>query len=265
MSRATRIALLFEFGSLNGGEHSMLAVIDHTQKTDMDFVALAPDTDPLWGALQSRGISTIAFNVRSADGQRRPREEVLAELRNLLLASPWDLVHANSLSMGRLLGHIASDLPMPTTAHLRDILKLSKAAISDLNRNHELVAVSNATREFHIAQGLNPERVVTLYNGVDCQRFQPRTRDDVLRRELKLSSDDFMILNVGQIGLRKGQNVLAEAAVQLEKQLPQAKYVLAGQRCSGKQERKKKKKEKSRKKKNKKEKEKINNKTTTEE
>lgn len=236
MSRAVRIALLFEFGSLNGGEHSMLAIIDRTQTANVTYRAFAPSQGLLCAALQSRGISTTVFDVRSATGQRRPRQEVLSELHELLMASDCDLVHANSLSMSRLTGAIAPDLPMPTTGHLRDILKLSKAAIADLNRNRKLVAVSNATREFHLAQGMLPERVVPLYNGVDCERFQPRWSDGSLRRELNLSAEDFLILNVGQMGLRKGQDVLADAAVRLADELPQAKYLLAGQRCSGKAE-----------------------------
>lgn len=236
MSQSARIALLFEFGSLNGGEHSMLAVIDHTRDANVDFLALVPENGPLMEALQSRDISTTAFDVRSAEGHRRSREEILTELRNAVLASDCDLVHANSLSMGRLVGAIASELPMPCTAHLRDILKLSKAAIADLNRNQKLVAVSEATRRFHIAQGLQQDRVATLYNGVDCQRFQPRTREDSVRQDLDLSPEDFLILNVGQIGLRKGQDVLAEVAVRLTSELPHAKYLLAGQRCSDKNE-----------------------------
>ena len=42
-------------------------------------------------------------------------------------------------------------LEIPTTTHLRDIIKLSAATVADLNRNQRLIAVSQATRAFHIA------------------------------------------------------------------------------------------------------------------
>ncbi len=231
-----RIAILFEFGSQSGGEHSMLAVLDRLRGTDMEFIALAPSEGPLNASLRASGISPMAFDVRLQSGSRRPRGELLAELRGKLLESRCDLVHANSLSMGRLTGAIAEELPMPVTAHLRDIIKLSRAATRDLNRNTRLIAVSEAAREFHIAQGLLPEQVRTIYNGVDTDRFQLRESDGSLKRELGLSAEDLLVLTVGQIGLRKGQDILAEAAVRLAPRLPCARYLLAGQRLSEKQE-----------------------------
>ncbi len=221
---------------MNGGEHSLLSVLDHTPPRFAEFLALAPDTGPLADALQSRGLSPIPFNVRDKEGNRRSRNEVLSELKTTLNHLGCDLVHANSLSIGRLTGAIASDLQMPATAHLRDILKLSKAAVTDLNQNTQLVAVSEATREFHLAQGFDSHRVRTIYNGVDCEKFRPRPANKQVRQQLGLSPDVFLALNVGQIGLRKGQDVLAEAATLAAGTLPHARYVLAGQRCSEKQE-----------------------------
>ena len=231
-----RVALVFEFGSLNGGEHSMLGVLDQLQGRAVEFIALAPGEGPLKAGLESRGIRTLPFDVRDPGGHRRSREELLRELRSKLAETNCDLVHGNSLSMGRLTGVIAEHLPVPCVAHLRDIIKLRNSAVRDLNGNARLVAVSQATREYHMAQGLSEERLLTIYNGVDTERFQPRPSDGELRRELGLSPGDFLVLTVGQIGLRKGQDILAEAAALLRPKLPNAHYLLAGQRCSNKEE-----------------------------
>jgi glycosyltransferase involved in cell wall biosynthesis len=161
---------------------------------------------------------------------------LLPVLQQQLEQAGCDLVHANSLSMGRLTGGLVAESPWPRVAHLRDIIKLSKSGTAELNRNSRLVAVSEATRTFHIAQGLSAEKAVTIYNGVDCQRFQPRSADGEIRRELGLSPEDFLVLTVGQIGLRKGQDVLAAAAELLAPRLPRVHYLLAGERCSEKQE-----------------------------
>lgn len=231
-----RIALVFEFPTLNGGEHSMLAVMDQLRPAAVEFIALCPQEGPLKAALAARGVETVALEVRDEQGQRRTPDELLPELHDKLIATDCDLVHANSLSMGRLTGAIADDLSMPTVAHLRDILKLSGKAIADLNQNARLIAVSHATRKFHLALGMDAEKVIMLYNGVDCERFQPRPKNVAIREELGLSPEDFLILSVGQIGLRKGQDVLARAALRLTSRLPNAHYLLAGQRCSDKQE-----------------------------
>ncbi|MEX0716446.1 MAG: glycosyltransferase, partial [Planctomycetaceae bacterium] len=179
----------------------------------LGLTALAPSDGPLAIALRERGIAHVPFDVRDAAGKRRPRDEVRDDLIARVNRVAPHVLHANSLSIGRLTGSIAGDANCARVAHLRDISRQSAAAIRDLGRNDLALAVSRAARDFHIEQGLPAERVRVLHNGVDCDTFQPRPRTGALRRELGLPDDAFVILNVGQIGLRKGQNVLAAAAV----------------------------------------------------
>jgi glycosyltransferase involved in cell wall biosynthesis len=265
------VAILFEFGTLNGGEHSMLAVMERLARKPTDcgpwasqftFTAIAPARGRLADALRERGVAHVPFSVRdvemsgtgvppvteSLDKQitggtpeplelkRRPAEAVRAELVELVKQLRPDLLHANSLSMGRLTGSLAERLAIPCVAHLRDIIGLSAAAVADLNRNRRLIAVSQATKAFHIAQGLDAGRVEVVYNGVDLERFQPRDKTGDLHRELGLSEDAYLIATVGQIGLRKGQDVLAEAAVSLGSRLPDVHWLLVGERLSAKAE-----------------------------
>jgi glycosyltransferase involved in cell wall biosynthesis len=261
-----RVAIVFEYGTLNGGERSMLAALDALPKGTVDVAAIAPPGGPLAEALRSRGIVHTPLEFRAADGTHLSRERVAEALKGAVLDLAPDIVHANSLAMGRLTGAIAPELPMPTVAHLRDILHLSRAAVADLNRNTLLLAVSAATREFHAAQGLRAERVRVLYNGVDCRLFQPgapgvgagmrrpqrnsaggsrwstpATREPLatkgwLRTELRLPQDAFLVATIGQISLRKGQDVLAEAAALLGPQFPEMHFVLVGERHSAKRE-----------------------------
>ncbi|MEX1095172.1 MAG: glycosyltransferase family 4 protein [Planctomycetales bacterium] len=207
-----RIALLFEFGTLLGGERSMLAAIDEITGRTFEVLALAPPGGPLAVALRERGIEHVPFPFRDDTGKRLPLDDLRAELIALVARLRPDVLHANSLATGRLSGAVAPDLRCACVAHLRDISRHSAAALRDLAQNHLMLAVSRATRTFHIAQGLPADRIRVLYNGVDCETFQPRPPTGALRRELGLPADAFLILNVGQIGLRKGQDVLAAAA-----------------------------------------------------
>ena len=146
------------------------------------------------------------------------------------------MLHANSLAMGRLAGRVANRLTIPTISHLRDILKLSNASIADLNRNRRLIAVSNATREFHVARGLDAKRVVVVRNGLDLECFQPRAATGWLHDELNLPRSAKLLVTIGQIGLRKGQDVLAAAAPAIVREQPDAHFVLVGERSSTKEE-----------------------------
>jgi glycosyltransferase involved in cell wall biosynthesis len=141
--------------------------------------------------------------------------------------------------MGRLTGALAEWIPLPRTAHLRDIVTLSRSAVHDLNAHTRLAAVSAATRDFHLAQGLDPQRVEVLYNGVDEDCFRPpRTNAErtSLHRELHLPTETPLVLAVGQISLRKGWDVLSAAAPRIAAAVPEVHFVLVGERSSDKPE-----------------------------
>ena len=227
-----KILLCFEYGTLNGGEISLLAVLESLGRKTFAFVAAVPPDSLLAARLAALGIQTVPWVLDKG----RPHGEIVAYLCEHVTQLAPDLVHANSLSMGRMIGRIAPRLPMPCTSHLRDIIKLSQAAIGDLNQNAGLVAVSHATQAFHAGQGLQTEKVQVIYNGVDTDRFRPSPQPGSLRKSLELRDDDILIANIGQICLRKGQTLLAQAAVALAKTIPNAHYLFVGERYSQKAE-----------------------------
>ncbi len=234
------VAVLFEFPTLNGGEHSMLSVIQHLQQTEQcRFSAIAPEHGPLADRLRMLDVPISAFSVRNQLNVKRGQQQLLTELADRVLSIKADIVHANSLAMSRLLGQAEQSLPsgVRRTGHLRDIIKLSRQVITDLNNNNGLVAVSNATRDFHINQGLNADRCCTIYNGVDTNVFRP-SHNMTARNLMPLDvpSDAKIILNVGQICLRKGQLNLAESVCRISTQTNDIHFVLAGERHSSKQE-----------------------------
>lgn len=230
------VAILCEYPTLNGGERSMLSTLDGLRAAGFELVALAPPTGQLADALRRRGVEVAPLNLRDDRCKRLPQAAARAELANVLQRLRPALLHANSLAMGRLSGPVAAELGLPSIAHLRDIIGLSGQAAADLNRHARLLAVSQATRDAHVAQGLTAERVHVLYNGVDLERFQPRQPTGRLHAELGLPPDAMLAATIGQIGLRKGQDVLLRAAAALANSWPNLHYLIIGQRFSGKDE-----------------------------
>jgi glycosyltransferase involved in cell wall biosynthesis len=228
--------LVFEFATLNGGERSIEAVLPHFVGTEFEFVALAPQTGPLAASLQAIGVPVVAFDVRDGAGNRRANENILDDLQAAARRVGPELVHGNSLAMGRLTGTLARQKAVVCTAHLRDIIGLSAPAIEQLNANRALIAVSNAVRDFHAAQGVDPSRLHVIYNGIDRRNVSPHAPTGSLQAELELPADAFLIATIGQICLRKGQDVFAQAAVQAARQLPTAHFLVIGERYSAKPE-----------------------------
>lgn len=231
-----KILLFFEYGTLNGGEFSLLALLQRLHPAAFNFVAAVPGAGGLRERLLGLNIPCLPLCLRDAQGKKLPSKQVSDHLAGLIGQVAPDLAHANSLSMGRMLGRVAPPLSIPCTTHLRDIIKLSKAAIGDLNQNTGLIAVSHATRNYHIQQGLQANKVQVIHNGVDTEVFRPSPSSGTLRQELGLTDDAVLIASIGQICLRKGQTLLAQAAVSLAQTFPQLNYLLVGERYSQKQE-----------------------------
>ncbi len=227
-----RVGVLCEFESLNGGEHSLLALVPALRDRGWDPVVLAPSGGDLARALVTHRIEHVEFRV--ADD----RETAVERLGRLVDESRLHLLHANSLSMCRLSGRLARQTGFPTTGHLRDIVNLSTTALADINSNRLLLAVSHATGEHHVAAGLDAERLRVVHNGIDVARFQqvrhdPQREPGWLKRELNITRNSCLVATIGQIGLRKALDVLAEAATMVADDID---YVIVGQRYSRKAE-----------------------------
>lgn len=252
----------------------MLAAIDWLQsnRARFEFVAIAPRQGRLAEALCERRIPIADWSLYDSAGRRRSAEQLQESLAQIVTDLKPMLLHANSLAMGRLAGQLKRLLTIPTTAHLRDIINLSASSIADLNANDRLIAVSIATRDHHIGQGMDAARITVVRNGVDLEHFRSRPPTGTLLNELNLSRVNLsrvkeqsdpaisrvnsvpqeferpvgqffacsnrpkLIATIGQIGLRKGQEILAAAAPTILQHVKDAHFILIGERSSQKQE-----------------------------
>ncbi len=238
-----QIAVVCEFPTLLGGERSLLAIERTLLNQDCELTWLAPGAGPLADELRRRGSRFIPFAIRDNEGRLLPESVSLTSLNEILHEASPDILHGNSLAMARWLGRNAIRFDRPTTGHIRDIVRLSRSAVDDVNRNHKLIAVSQATRDYHIhiAQGVDASRVSVVYNGIDADEFAAATTTRVdLRSQLGLPANAFLVATIGQIGLRKGQTVFAEAAVAAQRVIPTEgrpiHFLLIGERHSQKDE-----------------------------
>ncbi|MFV2070368.1 MAG: glycosyltransferase family 4 protein, partial [Pirellulales bacterium] len=167
---------------------------------------------------------------------RGPIDEVRRRIARLVADARPDLLHANSLAMGRLSGPVARGLGVSSVSHLRDILSLSRRAIDDLNCHCRLVAVSQAVRDFYVTAGLDGDRTSVAHNGVDTVTYAPRQPTRFLHCELGLSPHTPLIASIGQIGLRKGIDLFLDMAHDRSVLATGAHFLIVGVRHSRKGE-----------------------------
>lgn len=230
-----RALLLCEFPALNGGERSLLAVLPTLQQAGWEFDMWCPGTGALAEAFAAIGVRVIV--QRPVAPSPTSLEDRRADLAAVIAAGPpYDLIHANSLAMGRLSGPVVEAAGVPSISHLRDIVGLNRTAITDLNRHTRLLAVSQAARAHHVAQGLSAEKAEVLYNGIDLEAFRPSPPTGYLQRELGIDPSSRLAAMVGQFIVRKGQAIGLAAMLQAMKQRRDVHLLIVGSRHSEKPE-----------------------------
>jgi glycosyltransferase involved in cell wall biosynthesis len=226
-----RALVLFEYATLNGGEHSFLAMAPYLQLGPFDLSAGVFEAGPLQNRLKKLGIQVAALAISAGASQAEKR----SDLSRFLSDAEPHLIHANSLSTARLAAPVAAALKIPLIGHLRDIARISRQAIDELATASQLIAVSNAVRNWYIGLGIPSEKITTIYNGVDLEEFSPGPRFGPVRDEFKLN-DAMVIIGIGQLGLRKGFDTWLTAADQIAAQIPRAVFLIAGEQHSQKEE-----------------------------
>jgi glycosyltransferase involved in cell wall biosynthesis len=230
-----RVLIVCEYPTLLGGERSMLAALPTIVANGFEVAVAAPGQGPLANELRNRGIRHYEWQTHS-ERQRFSLEQLRADLARVIVSSKPDVVHANSLSASRISGPVVRELGIPSIGHLRDIIRLSTQVVSDLNLHRLLIAVSNATRNFHSEQGIDRAKCDVVYNGVDLDEFRPRAPTKYLHSELRLPHGARLIAVIGQLGLRKGTDVALAAAKEIAGTNPDAHWLIVGERTSNKAE-----------------------------
>ncbi len=230
------VLVFCEYASLNGGERSLLEVAQRLDKQNFQFTIAAPAKGPLGERLHQCGLEHAAFELFDEHAARPPRALLRQNAARLISRVAPAVVHANSLSMSRLLGPVARELAIPSMGHLRDIIRVSRSSIVDLNHHQCLLAVSAATRDWYVSAGLAAARTVVEYNGIDLQRFAPRAAGKFLHLQLEIPQRIRLVGCVGQIGVRKGMDTFIEAASIVAARQPDVHFLIVGQRYSQKPE-----------------------------
>lgn len=222
--------------------------LEYFQKRGFDVTLLCPERrDGEWSVPEPKSVATVEV----------PMERKMAPLRDL--ASLWRLwramraLHPAVTNVGTpkagLLGGIAAWLNrVPCRFYTLHGLRFETA--SGLKRRiliyaerlacrcaDRVVCVSHSVREKAIAFGITSrERTLVLgsgsCNGVDASRFAPNPkliqRAAALRRQLGIPERAPVILFVGRLTRNKGIPELTEAFLQLDKQFPDVRLLLAG-------------------------------------
>lgn len=167
---------------------------------------------------------------------------VLRELVSFCRSMAFDVVHTHT-SKGGFLGRIAARLagipavihtihgfsfneltPWWKTAFYVQLERLASpfcdVSIS-VTEQHRLLAIDKRIAE--------PEKIVTIHNGIDLSRFRGAATGEKKQRDLHPSEEAVLIGTVGRLAPEKGQMVLLQAIPTVLREHPEAHLVFVGE------------------------------------
>lgn len=206
--------------------------------TRLDKAQFRPRVVCLRGGEAAVGRKLRAAGIPILDLQmtRKWRMDALARLyahwrreRPMILHS-W-MFHATLA--GRLVGRAAG---IPILISARRNVNIGGPQRERLNRltlplDHAVIAVCEAARQAEMARGhAAPQKVTTIYNGVDLAEFPPANAASGarLRRVLHLPADARLIGVVGRLHPQKGHTYLLQAAPAVLAEMPAAHFLMIG-------------------------------------
>jgi glycosyltransferase involved in cell wall biosynthesis len=234
-----RVRVLYLIDSLGpgGAEHLLAASLPFLRRAGVDPVVIAlqeQQGNPVAVRIADQGITVTQLGIR-----RLRQHGAFGQVRRAIKAAAPDVVHTQ-LEFAAILGiPAARGLGLPTVATLHTIdeppprsrLALHFRVMSwALRRARRVIAVSETTRRHYLARaGLRPERVVTMYNGIDPTAFQadPGT-GPLARAEFGLAPEAPVLITVAVQREPKGIQYMLAALPAVAAAFPEVRYLLVG-------------------------------------
>lgn len=239
-ARKYKIAYLIDGLSMGGAERLMVPILKHLSRTYFDPYVCAlqsKDDNPMADEIRALGVPVECLHIKHLrDWDALPR------IRRYLREVSANLVHTQ-LEAANILGNISAKLlrlPSVCTIHVMPSLDVKtktklhqKVEWFSLRRFCDrVISVSEEARQYHIGiSGISPERVTTIYNGIDLSTFMnmdhARERAGV-RAELGIPADASVLVTVAVLRPQKGIQFLIRAMPIILASNPDTYYLVVG-------------------------------------
>jgi phosphatidylinositol alpha-1,6-mannosyltransferase len=196
-------------------------------------------------------VTVLARSGGQAEGRKPAIKAKLLSWRDGPIRSPWAAARALSRACGEVRPNIVmahtwigwgpalawlkgrTGIRYVLSAHGAEVLGPAQSIwyrflMTQAFRGADRIfAVSGFTADVVASLGVARERIAVIGNGVDLDRYQPAPRNEELMRRYGLA-DHEIIVTVGALVERKGQDIVLEAVARLKERRPRLRYVIAG-------------------------------------
>jgi glycosyltransferase involved in cell wall biosynthesis len=215
-----------------GAEQLVLSAIRHGDRSRFRYrvAYLLPWKDALVGEIEGMGVPTYCLDGARGVGWIR-------RLRSLVRSQGIDVVHAHSpvaaagarWAVGRMARFLYTEHNVWERYHAATYW----ANVLTFPRNDRVVAVSDEVRRsIRYPRGIGLLRmppVETVHHGAEPAVLERPPSGDRVRAELGIPEDAPLVGTVANLKAHKGLDQLLEAAVEVRRRVPSARFVVVGQ------------------------------------
>lgn len=227
--------------TLYGADQVLLALITHLDKTRFKPFVIVPEQGPLVAALQNLGAKVLVESLSVLHRSLNPAYWwcFFARLPGSTRRLQWlinkyqvKLVHTNTSHVynGALAAHVSG---VPHVWHIREIGVMLTGLGYLLRRfiytySDAIIVVSSAVGQVFWGQPTLDPKIHIVYDGVNTAKFHPNLDSTSLRIELGVELSSPLVGVVGRICYWKGHKLFLQAASQVRRDFPEARFLIVG-------------------------------------
>lgn len=234
---------------LLGARRSLLALAESLDPARWRPVVCGQNFGQLGEALAERG---IPMEVVKLGWWRKGkyflwRPFAISRLAALARTVKADLIHCNEIYPNPYAIRAAQNVmgpegspragrPIPVVTHVRLDMKEGMIHKYDLHRADRIVTPSVALSHEFDAMPNKDAHVTVIYNGVNLDEYRRMRSAEAARLQLGLPPDGVLLAAIGQVGPRKGGDIIIEAFARLAPRHPKLRLMFVGDTHRGQED-----------------------------
>jgi glycosyltransferase involved in cell wall biosynthesis len=226
------MTILFIHGivEIGGAERELLMIVDRLARLGYTPVLVCPGWGPLGEELAKLG---IPIRYAPLPPWRKvfaypKRPWAIRRLRDVIVAARPSLVCVNDIWWVPQTLRATVGLQVPVVAYVRQEIEAHKVRRYELDRLHLVFPVSLQIQRSLENGGVPPDRLRTLYSGLDVSRMPQQVDGLACRRLMGIPSDVPLIGTVASLFPRKGYDVMLKAMPKILPSVRDTHYVIIG-------------------------------------
>jgi len=232
-----KILFVHPVNCLGGAEFSLLGLASGLNPEKFDPLVVIPPDGPLTAEFRAKDIPVKHLPFRRLKRSANPFSLLAAwfacrsgaeSLRQLIEEEKAELVHANNAVAALYAGIAVKGSGVPMIWHERDLRNRGRIGRYIAKNADKIIAISTAVAD-NLRHTINhAEKIVTLPNGINSEKFMIDEKSVTARQDLGLPERGPLVLMAGQMVPWKKHALFIRAAAGIKDEFPDHNFVIAG-------------------------------------